>query len=138
VLAEAAAAGLTQDRVTDVVLAVHELAANAVRHGDGAGRLRMHAAGGELHCQVSDAGPGGRAGRAVSATSVRQWKIQPGHGLWLVRDIADRLSIAPGPAGSAVTAVFALQEQGTAAGHGISGEQSTSGEHGISREQGGS
>ena len=39
VAACAAVAGVPDDRVVDVILAVHELAANAVTHGAGAGRL---------------------------------------------------------------------------------------------------
>jgi anti-sigma regulatory factor (Ser/Thr protein kinase) len=112
VRAEAVTAGLSEDGAADVVLAVHELAANAVRHGGGAGRLRVHAAPGKLTCHIADDGPGravgGGRGRAGNATAVRDWLIQPGHGLWLVRDIADHLSIAASPAGSEVTAVFAL------------------------------
>jgi two-component sensor histidine kinase len=38
----------------DVVLAVHELAANAIRHGAGAGRLRVWKLVRELCCQVDD------------------------------------------------------------------------------------
>jgi anti-sigma regulatory factor (Ser/Thr protein kinase) len=107
VLAEVFAAGLTGDRASDVVLAVHELAANAVRHGGGSGRLRMLSAGGALRCQVSDDGPGGRP---ASAAAGRPWPVQHGHGLWLVTSLADQVSIVPGAAGSAVTIVFTLPE----------------------------
>jgi anti-sigma regulatory factor (Ser/Thr protein kinase) len=58
VAACAAAAGMPEERAMHVTLAVHELAANAVRHGAGSGRLLMRATGGALRCQVSDAGPG--------------------------------------------------------------------------------
>ena len=112
VRAEAVTAGLSEDGAADVVLAVHELAANAVRHGGGTGRLRMHAAPGKLTCHIADDGPGraagGGRGRTGNATAVQGWLIQPGHGLRLVQDIADHLSIATSPAGSEVTAVFAL------------------------------
>lgn len=54
VLAEAAAAGMPGDRAADVVLVVHELVANAVRHGLGAGRLTMCVLDGGLYCQVSE------------------------------------------------------------------------------------
>jgi anti-sigma regulatory factor (Ser/Thr protein kinase) len=37
----AAQAGMPAERATDVVIALHELAANAVRHGAGSGRLRI-------------------------------------------------------------------------------------------------
>lgn len=119
VRAEAVAAGMPGNQADDVMLAVHELAANAVRHGGGAGRLRMATAAGELHCHVSDAGPsgGGACSPGGNAVALRQWLIQPGHGLWLVRDIADRLTIAPGPAGSEVSAVFTLP--GSPGGHGV-------------------
>ena len=116
VLAEAVAAGLAGDRADDIVLAVHELAANAVRHGGGTGRVRMQAATGELHCHVSDGGPDdaavGAPARARTALAVGQWQIRPGHGLWLVRGVAEHLNIAAGSAGAEVTAVFALPATG--------------------------
>src|ERR1700678_3568412 len=52
------AAGMPEDRAMDVILAVHELAANAARQGAGAARVLMRVAVGALRCQVSDAGPG--------------------------------------------------------------------------------
>src|SRR5581483_12498194 len=51
VAAHAAAAGMSEARVRDVVIVVHELAANAVRHGAGRGRLRMWSEGGAVRCQ---------------------------------------------------------------------------------------
>jgi anti-sigma regulatory factor (Ser/Thr protein kinase) len=89
------AAGMPEDRVAYVTLAVHELAANAVRHGAGSGRLLLRAAGGALRCLVSDAGPGTSA-----------WPLQPGHGLWIVRSVADQVTVSSGPHGSRVDAVF--------------------------------
>jgi anti-sigma regulatory factor (Ser/Thr protein kinase) len=109
VLAEAVAAGLAGDRASDVVLALHELAANSVRYGGGAGRLRMMVTGGALHCQVSDAGMSGR-GQAgpPDVDTARPWPLQPGHGLWLVAGIADQVNFVPGRAGSEVTVTFAV------------------------------
>jgi hypothetical protein len=78
-------------------------AANAVCYGGGAGRLRMMVISGVLHCQVSDAGTGGRGPGTVGP-----WPVQPGHGLWLVAGIADQVNFAPGLAGSEVTVTFAL------------------------------
>jgi anti-sigma regulatory factor (Ser/Thr protein kinase) len=94
-----AAAGMPEGRAADVVLAVHELAANAVRHGAGAGRLMMRAAAGALRCQVSDAGPG-----------TGPWPLQQGHGLWIVRAVAGEVTASSGPQGSRVTAVFGWRE----------------------------
>jgi anti-sigma regulatory factor (Ser/Thr protein kinase) len=110
VLAQAAAAGMPADRADDVMLAVHELAANAVRHGAGAGRLAMRVRGGQLQCEVSDAGPprGNGRGPRTAMAATRPWPVQPGHGLWLVQATADQVSVALESAGSRVTAVFNL------------------------------
>jgi anti-sigma regulatory factor (Ser/Thr protein kinase) len=105
VLAEATAAGMPDGRAMEVVLAVHELAANAVRHGGGTGRARVHVVAGGLRCQVSDPGKGSADGDPSAA---RRWPVRPGHGLWLVRNTADHLTVAAGPCGSLVTVVFAL------------------------------
>ena len=69
VAACAVVAGLPDDRAADLVLAMHELAANAVKHGGGAERLLMRAADSTLHCQVSDAGPGGDRGQCGRGTA---------------------------------------------------------------------
>jgi anti-sigma regulatory factor (Ser/Thr protein kinase) len=112
VLAEAAAAGMPGERAGDVMLAVHELAANAVRHGAGEGWLSMSVTAGQLHCQVSDAGPhgNGNGGRSLSGrtAAAQPWPVQPGHGLWLVQASADQVSMASGPAGCRVTVVFTI------------------------------
>jgi anti-sigma regulatory factor (Ser/Thr protein kinase) len=100
VAAFAVTAGMPQDRAMYVTLAVHELAANAVRHGAGSGRLLMHAARGALRCQVSDAGPG-----------TGPWPQRPGHGLWIARVVADQVTVSTGPHGSQVTAVFGWQAE---------------------------
>jgi anti-sigma regulatory factor (Ser/Thr protein kinase) len=54
---EAAGAGMPNHRAADVVIAVHELAANAVRHGAGGGLLTMRIQAGRLRCRVSDTVP---------------------------------------------------------------------------------
>ncbi len=100
VTACAVGAGMPEDRAMYVTLAVHELAANAVRHGAGSGRLLMRATGGALRCQVSDAGPG-----------TGPWPLRQGHGLWIVRAVADQVTASYGPHGSQVTAVFGWQPE---------------------------
>jgi anti-sigma regulatory factor (Ser/Thr protein kinase) len=106
VAAHAAAAGLSRARVYDVVAAAHELAANAVQHGAGRGRLRLWADGAFLYCQVSDDGPARSADQ--QPTGVEAWRREHGHGLWVVGEVADQLSIDHGPAGTTATAAFAL------------------------------
>jgi anti-sigma regulatory factor (Ser/Thr protein kinase) len=110
VLAEASAAGMSAERAGDVMLAVHELAANAVRHGAGEGWLSMSVTAGQLHCQVSDAGPDGNGGRPSDGwtAAAPPWPVQPGHGLWLVQASADQVTMASGPVGCRVTMVFTI------------------------------
>jgi anti-sigma regulatory factor (Ser/Thr protein kinase) len=117
VLAMATAAGLPDARSSEGVLAVHELAANAVLHGGGAGRAVLRLVAGELHCKVSDPGTGTTDGDARTDGTVagQPWPLRPGHGLWLARKVADRVTMAPGASGSHVTAVFALSGFGGSA-----------------------
>jgi anti-sigma regulatory factor (Ser/Thr protein kinase) len=121
VLVQACRAGLSESRAADVVLAVHELAANAIRHGAGAGRLRVWDLVRELCCQVDDGDPPRSEGPAWaptgSATSAADAHTKtlassissaPGHGLWLVRQVADRMSMVSGPGGTRVMVAFNL------------------------------
>jgi anti-sigma regulatory factor (Ser/Thr protein kinase) len=102
--AHACQAGMSEDRAVDVVLAVHELAANAVRHGAGEGRLRIWSLPGELCCEVEDAGAPAREGHA----GADPWPYEDGHGLWVVRQVSDRMEVASGPAGTRATVTFKL------------------------------
>ena len=119
--------GFPDHRVEDMVLAIHELAANAVHHGAGAGRLRIWNLAGALHCQVDDgppafggpAAPGagdgdGRATETESASSpgaVSSWRATPGHGLWVVQQVADQLQVTSGAQGTSATVTFNLSPE---------------------------
>ncbi len=87
-----------------VVLIAHELCSNAVRHGGGAGRIRLWIAGDdEIHCEVTDSGPGltdPEAGRTLPPPS-----LPGGRGLWIARNMSD-VRIVTGPAGTTVTSVI--------------------------------
>jgi anti-anti-sigma factor len=128
VAAHATQAGLAHGRAEDLVIAVHELAANAVRHGAGHGRLRIWRSDQALLCEVSDDGvpppagdegvtqPAGDDGVPPPAGShgdpAAQWRTEPGHGLSLVRQVADRASLTSGPDGTLATISFALGAPG--------------------------
>ncbi len=105
VAAHAADAGLPRPRVYDVVTAAHELAANAVRHGAGHGRLRLWADGQALHCQVSDDGP---AGQDPARPDPAAWRREHAHGLWIIDEVADQVSLDRAPAGTTVTVTFTI------------------------------
>src|SRR5260370_27473428 len=53
VAAHATQAGLAPGRADDLVIAVHELAANAVRHGAGHGRPRVWRSDPALLCEIT-------------------------------------------------------------------------------------
>src|SRR6201996_5137014 len=95
VAAHASAAGVAENRVRDVVLAVHELAANAVRHGDGQGRVRLWATSDGIYCEVPEPGPPradaccDRPGASVPAA---RWPVEHARALWLVQEVADQAS----------------------------------------------
>ena len=109
VQAHASQAGLPESRTDDLVIAVHELAANAVRHGAGAGRLRMWERDGAVHCQVDDSGSPASDGDVGPGGNVAdRWPFLPGHGLWLVRLVADQISVFSGPGGTRAAIVLSL------------------------------
>ena len=119
--AHAAQAGLPPARVHDLVVAVHELAANAVRHGAGHGKLRIWADGGALHCQVTEGQPAGDGAPAAAgprspadeaAGPAAGWQIEHGHGLWLVQQVGDQARLHAVPGGSTVTVTFLLRDPG--------------------------
>jgi len=109
VAVRAVAAGMGEARAQDVVLAVNELASNAIRHGAGRGRLRMWDQDGAVCCQVEDAGRAPRGGRpgAGAGPGAAGWPYVHGHGLWVVRLLADQMSAVSGPRGTCVTVRFA-------------------------------
>jgi anti-sigma regulatory factor (Ser/Thr protein kinase) len=127
VRSHAGQAGLSEDRAEDVVLAVHELAANAVRHGTGTGRLRLWKRAGALYCQVEDGDPPAagdpaeRAGHGADGvanaevsgySSAYPLPHRPGHGLWVVRQVADRMRVLSSARGTCATVTFNLSSQG--------------------------
>jgi anti-anti-sigma factor len=119
VAAHATQAGLAPGRADDLVIAVHELAANAVRHGAGHGRLRIWRSDQALRCEITDDGlPDAKDAQdaqdapAEPETQPPQWRTEPGHGLSLVRQIADHTSLSSGRDGTSATISFALAALG--------------------------
>ena len=77
------------------------------RHGAGRGRPRLQADGAFLYCQVGDDGPATPGDQQPTGTAA--WRREHGHGLWVVGEVADQLSIDHGPAGTTATAAFPEQ-----------------------------
>ncbi|AHH93460.1 hypothetical protein GCM10010174_31950 [Kutzneria viridogrisea] len=99
VAGRARAQGLTGERAEDLVLAVHELAANSVRHGGGSGTFRLWCEGTALVCEVSDKGwitdpLAGHRKPAVDQCG--------GRGLWLVHELCDAVLMRSSEAGTSI------------------------------------
>jgi anti-sigma regulatory factor (Ser/Thr protein kinase) len=116
VAAHAAELGLPAELANDVVIAVHELASNSVRHGPGHGRLRVWAVEQALTCEVTDDGgaPTGAerepwAETTSPDTAGLPWPVEPGHGLWLADKVADRFAVRRDSDGVCATVTFRLQ-----------------------------
>jgi anti-sigma regulatory factor (Ser/Thr protein kinase) len=98
--------GMTEQVLEDLVLVAHELASNAVRHGQASparpGRLRLWRDGDLVFCEVSDHGPG-----IADPESVGTVQVPPGatggRGLWIVRQIVASIVILTGSQGTTLT-----------------------------------
>jgi anti-sigma regulatory factor (Ser/Thr protein kinase) len=93
-------AGLTARRINDLVIAISELAANTLAHTSGPGTLLVWATDEDMICQVHDGGQlsdpdPGRARPEPDA-------LGGGRGLWVVRQICDRVDIWVGADGTTI------------------------------------
>ena len=87
-------AGLPRDRADELVLAVNEIATNAIVHGRSPSTVRIWRGEGELIVEVSDCGdgiPDVLAGQLTPAAAG-----PGGRGLWLTRLVADAVEIRSG------------------------------------------
>jgi anti-sigma regulatory factor (Ser/Thr protein kinase) len=92
--------GLAPDRVADLVIVVGELTANTLAHTGGPGVLRLSVSGSEIVCQVSDGGQ-------ITDPQAGMRRPDPAadggrRGLWVVRQLCDRVEISTGPASTTV------------------------------------
>jgi anti-sigma regulatory factor (Ser/Thr protein kinase) len=99
VCARAVGVGLDGERTSDLVLAVNELATNAIRHGHGRGTLHIWPLPGELVCQITDSGhiTDPLAGRRMPAPDAAG-----GVGLWTVNQLCDLVEVRSSVAGTTV------------------------------------
>ena len=83
----------------ELVLAVNELATNSIRYGGGRGTLRMWREGGELMCEVSDAG---RIADPLAGRVRPEFNRGSGRGLWIVNQLCDMVQIRSSHAGTSI------------------------------------
>jgi anti-sigma regulatory factor (Ser/Thr protein kinase) len=94
-------AGCDGDRVDDLVLAVNEVATNAVEHGSGDAHLDVWAGPSVrgLVCEVHDAGP---LADPLPGLRAPHPSDPRGRGLWIARQLCDLLHVWSDPAGTHV------------------------------------
>ncbi len=90
---------LGTESTEELVLAVHEIATNSVRHGGGVGMLRLWRTGDELVCEIQDAG---YIRDAVSMPRPPGRLASASRGLWITEQICDLVEIFSSPRGSQV------------------------------------
>jgi anti-sigma regulatory factor (Ser/Thr protein kinase) len=108
VASEAALAGLSGARRTDLVIAASEVAANTLKHTDGAGLVRIWATAREILCQFDDSGhitdPLAGYGRPAHD--------EPGgQGLWLVNQVCDLAEVRTSALGTTIRLHMSLESR---------------------------
>jgi anti-sigma regulatory factor (Ser/Thr protein kinase) len=98
-------AGFAADRVADLVLAVNELATNAIKHGGGDGTLHLWNRPGRMVCQVKDAG---QISDPLAGHRAPVHDGTGGIGLWTVNQLCDLVEVRTGRAGTTVRVHAAL------------------------------
>jgi anti-sigma regulatory factor (Ser/Thr protein kinase) len=93
---QAQTAGLADERRSDLVLAVSELATNSVLHAGGRGTVRVWREGSALVCEVRD---GGRLDQPLVGRERPTTDRSSGRGLWLVNQLCDLVQLRSFPAG---------------------------------------
>jgi anti-sigma regulatory factor (Ser/Thr protein kinase) len=111
VMQQSLAAGLTESRANDLVLAVSEVAANTLRHTDSSGTLIIWHDRHEIVCEVHDEGTiadpeAGRRRPSADATG--------GHGLWLVRQVCDLVELRSDRSGTTIRMHMRISPPGLA------------------------
>ena len=113
VLEQARQAGLAEDRINDLVLAVSEVAANTLRHTGSSGTLAIWHDADEVVCEVHDEG-------VITDPLAGQRKppanASGGHGLWIVYQVCDLVELTSDSTGTTVRMHMALRQAGEQAG----------------------
>lgn len=95
---------LPPERSEEAILAISEALANGVRHGSGTATASVWTREGELVCVVRNDGP--PIGDPFAGYRPPARPANDGMGLWITRQLADRLEIAHDARGPVVTLAF--------------------------------
>ena len=92
--------GMTDPPLYRFVVAVNEIATNAVRHGGGTGRLELWRAGDLLYCRVTDHGGGLAPDHSIELPAPH---TTSGRGLWLAREGSETMTVRREQGATSVT-----------------------------------
>ncbi|HCT78079.1 MAG TPA: hypothetical protein DGT23_16180 [Micromonosporaceae bacterium] len=109
VAAHASELGGSPMQVNYLVLIASELVTNAIAYAGGHGTIRLWRADSQLHCEVSDDGPG-IPNAQTQGLQQPPASAQRGRGLWVARKLADGLEITTGTSGATVTVTMRLEK----------------------------
>jgi anti-sigma regulatory factor (Ser/Thr protein kinase) len=97
--AHAIVAGLSDERTSDLVLAVSEIATNSIRHATGSGLVRIWTETDALVCEIRDEG-------RIELPLLGRQRPQPdaggGYGVWLVNQLCDLVQVRTYPSGNVI------------------------------------
>jgi anti-sigma regulatory factor (Ser/Thr protein kinase) len=105
VAARARPAGFAGGRLNDLVLAVHELATNSLRHAGGAGLLRVWQSDTTFYCEIRDFG---RISDPLAGREHPPELLGGGRGLWIVNHLCDLVQVRSSPTGTVVRVQMAF------------------------------
>jgi anti-sigma regulatory factor (Ser/Thr protein kinase) len=95
----AAAADLSAARTHYLVLAVHEIATNSVRHGGGIGVLQIWQEEGSLICEIRD---GGKISDPLVGRRFPDAEGEGGRGIWIANQVCDLVQVRTFEGGNAI------------------------------------
>ena len=102
-------AGFCDERRSDLVLAVNELATNSMRHAGGRGSLSVWQDNGTLLCEIAD------QGHIADPLAGRERPPDArggGRGLWLVNHLCDLVEMRTSQAGNVIRLHMSLDARG--------------------------
>jgi anti-sigma regulatory factor (Ser/Thr protein kinase) len=99
VVRHARAAGLSQHRTEDLMLAAHEVATNSIIHGGGRGSLRCWVDGRSVICEVRD---GGCVRQPLVGREPPSSAQEGGRGVWLANQLCDLVQMRTSSHGTVV------------------------------------
>jgi anti-sigma regulatory factor (Ser/Thr protein kinase) len=97
--ARACEAGLETKRTNDLILAVNEVATNSIRHGGGAGTLRVWLGSRWLVCEIEDSG---RIQNPLAGREEPTPDEESGRGLWIANQVCELVQVRTFATGSLV------------------------------------